>query len=112
MVPRAAAEPAVEFDWATVTARHVGTLVHRELQRIARDGTVPKTADARVRERWQHELAELGVPSDLRLAAVERVATAVERALLHDDLLRLLDVYEREDERVQAGVAQEFAFRR
>ena len=30
--------PGVEFDWASETARHVGTVVHRYLQRIAEEG--------------------------------------------------------------------------
>ena len=55
---------AVEFDWATETARHVGTVVHRELQRMARDDVRPVGADdPRSRRRWQDELAELGVPA-------------------------------------------------
>lgn len=95
-VPRAVADPAVEFDWATETARHVGTVVHRELQRLARDGAQSAGDGTRVRERWQHELAELGVPADLRPAAVERVATAVERTLAHDRGQWLLDARHRD----------------
>jgi ATP-dependent helicase/nuclease subunit A len=80
VVPRAAAVPAVEFDWATETARHVGTVVHRELQRIARDGEAGGPAtQSRLRERWRDELAELGVPSAMRAAAVERVEDALVR---------------------------------
>jgi len=29
---------AIEFSWAGETARHIGTVVHRWLQRIANDG--------------------------------------------------------------------------
>ncbi len=93
---RAASTPAVEFDWATETARHVGTVVHRELQRIARDGVQPDPADPAVRRRWLHELAELGVPADLRGDAVERVARAVERTLAHERGRWLLDARHRE----------------
>jgi ATP-dependent exoDNAse (exonuclease V) beta subunit len=81
LVPQASAVAAVEFDWATETARHVGTVVHRELQRAARDGVRPEAADPRTRTRWEHELAELGVPRELRAAASERVASAVRRTL-------------------------------
>jgi len=81
---RGAPMPAVEFDWATETALHVGTVVHRELQRIARDGARPAPADPRLHRRWHDELAELGVPRDLRGGAVERVAQALERTLAHD----------------------------
>jgi ATP-dependent exoDNAse (exonuclease V) beta subunit len=95
-VPRAATAADLEFDWATEAARHVGTIVHRELQRIARDETRPVTADPRVRGRWLHELAELGVPPDLRAGALERVATAVERTLAHDRGRWLLDARHRD----------------
>jgi ATP-dependent exoDNAse (exonuclease V) beta subunit len=91
IVARAAAAPAVEFDWATETARHVGTVVHRELQRAARDGLRPDATDPEVRARWEHELAELGVPRALRGAAVDRVATAVERTLEDERGRWLLD---------------------
>ena len=95
-LPRAPAEPAVEFDWATETARHVGTVVHRELQRIARDGVRPDPGDARLRRRWLDELAELGVPGARRAAAAERVATAVARTLAHERGRWLLDGTHRE----------------
>jgi hypothetical protein len=58
--PKAAAQQSVEFDWATETARHVGTVVHRELQRIARDGAVGGASEAVTRRRYVDELAELG----------------------------------------------------
>jgi len=93
---RAASTPVVEFDWATESARHVGTVVHRELQRIARDGVQPDPADAAVQRRWLHELAELGVPADLRGNAVERVAHAVEGTLAHERGRWLLDARHRE----------------
>jgi ATP-dependent exoDNAse (exonuclease V) beta subunit len=71
----------VEFDWATETARHVGTVVHRELQRIARDGMANGAGVAAARRRYVDELAELGVPAERRPAAAERIATAVRRTL-------------------------------
>jgi ATP-dependent exoDNAse (exonuclease V) beta subunit len=79
--PKASAQPPVEFDWATETARHVGTVVHRELQRIARDGAAGEARAAATRRRYVDELAELGVPAERRQAAAERVATAVKRTL-------------------------------
>jgi ATP-dependent exoDNAse (exonuclease V) beta subunit len=78
---RAAATSAVEFDWATETARHVGTVVHRELQRIAREGKFAAIPDPATRRRFDDELAELGVPADRRVAAVDRVVTAVQRTI-------------------------------
>jgi RecB family exonuclease len=95
-VARVTAATAVEFDWASETARHVGTVVHRELQRAARDVLHPDATDSAVRSRWEHELAELGVPRALRGAAVERVATAVERTLADERGRWLLDAGHRE----------------
>jgi ATP-dependent helicase/nuclease subunit A len=89
--PRAATEPAVEFDWASETARHVGTVVHRELLRLARGGTGSRLAEMATRRRYRDELAELGVPADRRAEAVERVVTAVRRTLSDDRGRWLLD---------------------
>jgi len=97
VLPRAAATPAVEFDWATETARHVGTVVHRELQRIARDILRSGDGDAAQRlRRWQDELAELGVPAPMRKAAVERVESAVVRTLADARGQWLLDARHRD----------------
>jgi ATP-dependent helicase/nuclease subunit A len=78
---RSPAGPEVEFDWVTETARHVGTVVHRELQRLARSGEAGSVDEQHARERWLTELAELGVPGERRAAAVARVADAVRRTL-------------------------------
>ena len=101
-VARATSATTVEFDWATETARHVGTVVHRELQRAARDGVRTDAADPRVRARWEHELAELGVPRELRAAATERVASALQRTLADERGRWLLDA-------AHAGSATELA---
>ena len=79
--PRAAPAPIVEFDWATETARHVGTVVHRELQRLARGVPAPDADDEWVRRRYTNELAELGIPADRRAEAVDRVIAAVRQTL-------------------------------
>ena len=55
---------AVEFDWASETARHVGTVVHRELQRMTRDGACHGPWRPARRRRWYAELAEPGVRGD------------------------------------------------
>jgi ATP-dependent exoDNAse (exonuclease V) beta subunit len=70
------------FDWVSQVSRHVGTLVHRELDRICRPG-VQVSADAMraARTRLMAELAELGVPPDRCEAACERVIAAMEQTL-------------------------------
>lgn len=91
---RATAAAAVEFDWVTETARHVGTVVHRELQRFAREGgALPGDEAGRhaVRRRYAAELAELGVPYERRTAAAARALEAVRRTLEDERGRWLLD---------------------
>jgi ATP-dependent exoDNAse (exonuclease V) beta subunit len=81
---RAVVETKVEFDWATETARHVGTVVHRELQLHARgQGIVPEGDAVRraLLRRYVAELAELGVPHERREEAAARALRAVSRTL-------------------------------
>ncbi|MBK7903121.1 MAG: UvrD-helicase domain-containing protein [Proteobacteria bacterium] len=91
---RATTAAAVEFNWVTETARHVGTVVHRELQRFAREGGAPpgdaveRTA---VQRRFAAELAELGVPYERRNAAVAKALEAVSRTLVDERGRWLLD---------------------
>ena len=91
VIVRTAQPLPVAFDWASETARHIGTVVHRELQRIARDGVLPDPRQARLQRRWEDELAELGVPAERRGEAVERVAQAVGRTLEDERGRWLLD---------------------
>ena len=77
------------FDWVSQTARHVGTVVHRELQRLAARAPLPVFDAAALRARFVDELAELGVPAELRSAAVERASAAVQ-AMLEDERGRWL----------------------
>lgn len=72
-----------EFDWVTQTSRHIGTLVHRELDRMTRSGATPislQTLDA-ARARMLAELAELGVPPDRCEAAADRVTASIQQTL-------------------------------
>jgi ATP-dependent helicase/nuclease subunit A len=70
------------FDWVSQVSRHVGTLVHRELDRVCRPGVQASPEALRsARARLMAELAELGVPPDRCAAACERVMTAMERTL-------------------------------
>ena len=91
---RATAAAAVEFDWVTETARQVGTVVHRELQRFAREGgALPGDESGRhaVQRRYAAELAELGVPYERRAAAAARALEAVRRTLEDERGRWLLD---------------------
>lgn len=69
------------FDWVSETSRHVGTLVHRELDRLCRFSLSPGLPP---RDRVLLELAELGVPPDRCDSACERVLAALDQAL-HDE---------------------------
>jgi ATP-dependent helicase/nuclease subunit A len=75
------AEEELLFDWVTQTARHAGTLVHRELQRLTRMRSQKPFDPATHRARYLFELAELGVPLDHRGATVDRVIAALTRTL-------------------------------
>lgn len=66
------------FDWVSQTSRHVGTVVHRELDRALRNPQwqAPDLFDV---ERIATELGELGVPNVLCTDAAQRVIAALER---------------------------------
>ncbi len=76
----------VEFDWASETARHIGTLVHRYLQRIARDGTKlwDQQRISSLHKAFGHSLLHLGVPKSELDAAVSRVDAALSQTLADD----------------------------
>jgi ATP-dependent helicase/nuclease subunit A len=80
--------PQPDFDWVTETSRHVGTLVHRELERMVRDiarsqstGADASAALRAAQPRLIAELIELGVPPDRCETATGRVLAAIERTL-------------------------------
>lgn len=74
-----------EFDWAGETSRHIGTVVHGELERL--HGLSLQEIDqwrgAKHSSRIQIRLAELGVPERLQDEACQRVIQAIE-AMLSD----------------------------
>lgn len=81
------AESRPEFVWAGEAAIHVGTVVHRYLQRIADEGLdqwTPERVGA-LRAGFQVELALLGVEAREQGPASERVAAALARALTDPD---------------------------
>jgi len=75
------AMPEVEFDWASETIRHVGTIVHQTLQRIGREG-LPHWPVARIdalAPGARVALARRGVPEAKLDDAVARVREALHR---------------------------------
>jgi ATP-dependent helicase/nuclease subunit A len=74
---------ALEFDWASETARHVGTLVHRYLQRIASEGADKWTRQKidSLRPAFANALVHLGVPGEELDTAVIRVGEALTRTI-------------------------------
>jgi ATP-dependent helicase/nuclease subunit A len=87
VLPPAAVTPRPEFEWASPAAAHVGTVVHRALQRIAELGVESwRAADLDAGAgHWQRELRLLGVDRDEIVAATARVVAAVRGAVEHDD---------------------------
>jgi len=72
-------EEPIEFSWAGETARHVGTVVHRWLQRIAEEEMRGWTAErvGKLSGRFAKELEERGVPAFELDEAVGRVRAAL-----------------------------------
>jgi ATP-dependent exoDNAse (exonuclease V) beta subunit len=71
--------PAIEYEWAGLTIRHIGTLVHRCIRSIAGLGIDQWGAD-RIRacsNRFRQSLRELGVPVFELDDACRRVETAL-----------------------------------
>ncbi len=79
----ARAQDDVEYSWVGETARHVGSVVHRWLQRIAEDELNGWDAAriAAMRAAFRNELAARGVEDAQLAAGSERVATALANAL-------------------------------
>ncbi len=73
---------SIEFSWAGETARHVGTIAHGWLQRIATEGLADwnESRVAGLRPRVLRELARLGIAAD-RDAAATRVIDALKGAI-------------------------------
>jgi len=76
----------IEFTWAGDTARHVGTLVHRQLERIATDGIEnwPAGRLASQQETLRRGLRNLGVQAGELEAALAKTLRAL-RQTLEDD---------------------------
>ena len=74
---------AIDFEWAGEAARHIGSVVHAVLQRIAEEG-VDKWSLERISTLMptiERELARRGVSTDELSAAANRVADALSNTL-------------------------------
>jgi len=73
----------VEYDWATRTAMHIGSVVHRWLQQIGDEGSEQYDGRriAQLRSEFRRMLVALGTEDDQLDTAVERVTTALTNAL-------------------------------
>ena len=81
--PERRAEQEIEFSWAGETARHVGTVVHRWLQRIADDalrGWDARRVDA-LRPLFSRELERRGVQRSRSEDAASLVADALKNSV-------------------------------
>ena len=89
-------EPGIEFLWAGDTARHVGTLVHRWLERIAREGLAdwPATRIDQLPPRFRTALATLGVAPDALGEATDEVTRALRQTLEDERGRWILDAHE------------------
>jgi ATP-dependent exoDNAse (exonuclease V) beta subunit len=68
-----------EFSWVQETARHIGTVVHRALERFGLEGELPSADVVRGRaDEVEHQLRRLGVPE----ADLERAVRTVTQALV------------------------------
>lgn len=79
LVERLSPHDQVEFSWASETAKHVGTVVHRFLRLIAEEG-LDKWSAARaamLHEVYARDLKCLGVPESELKSAIARVAVAL-----------------------------------
>jgi ATP-dependent helicase/nuclease subunit A len=81
--PEGREEGEIEFSWAGETARHVGTVVHRWLQRIAEDelrGWDARRVEA-LRPRFIRELERRGVSNAETRRSAELIVTALSNAV-------------------------------
>jgi ATP-dependent exoDNAse (exonuclease V) beta subunit len=72
-----------EFDWVSETSRHIGSVVHAELEHLVMLSTaqLQHWQSSERQSQWLLQLAELGVPEALRESACARVTQAIEKTL-------------------------------
>ena len=91
----ARARDEIEFSWVGETARHVGSVVHRWLQRIAEDGLAgwdTKRVQG-LRKTFRDDLVACGLPADVVEDAAERVAATLVQTLADERGRWLLDAH-------------------
>jgi len=100
----AGVDPGPEFDWAGDTARHVGTVTHRVLERVAADGLAawPSSRVGELAPAVRAQLASRGVGAAELGEAVDRVLAAL-RATLEDPRGRWI-LAPRENARSELGL--------
>jgi ATP-dependent exoDNAse (exonuclease V) beta subunit len=79
----ARSQEEIEFSWAGETARRIGSVVHRWLQRIAEDGLEDWDVQRvrGLRQAFADDLTARGLPADAVEAASTRVVAVLERIL-------------------------------
>jgi ATP-dependent helicase/nuclease subunit A len=73
----------ITYAWVSDTGRHIGTLVHEVLKRVAREGTTAWTTErvAAMTPLLRSELQRLGVSGEEEPAAAAKIARAVNNTL-------------------------------
>lgn len=73
----------LKFEWASETVKHVGTVVHRVLQQVGREGMEEWTQQRleSLHNYLQSRLAAMGVPGEALFPAVERSLRALKESL-------------------------------
>jgi ATP-dependent exoDNAse (exonuclease V) beta subunit len=81
--PEGRAEEQIEFSWAGETARHIGTVVHRWLQRIAEDAMQgwDLARISSMQKTFTADLERRGVPAGELKTSTERVVAALRNTL-------------------------------
>ena len=92
----ARARDEIEFSWVGETARHVGSVVHNWLQRIAEDGLAGWDAKRvqGLRKTFRDDLVVCGLPADVVEDAAERVAATLAQTLADERGRWLLDAHD------------------
>ena len=89
-----ASEQQVVYEWAGDRVRHTGTLVHRILERIARDGIAAWPVERIESLPLQQRLRAMGLPEEECAEAADDAMQAITQALSSQTGLWLLDAHD------------------